>query len=822
MENKLKVMIVDDEPEALKFIAEILGDEFELTELATGEEALNIIHQDKPDIILLDIMLPGVDGNEVCRRIRADQALFNIKIVLITAKDRLSERLEGYEAGADDYISKPFQPEELVAKIRVFGRLIREEKKRQEAELALKNINKNMEYLLKERTRELEETNNHLRQRIEANKRMEEELRRHHDNLKDTVGERTSQLQQEIDQHKQTVVNLQESEERFRKLVELSPDFIALHRENKFTYLNRAGAQLLGASSPERFIGTPVMDTVHPAYRDSVRKRMEQLKGGITKVPLIEEKFLKLDGTTVDMEVASVLYNYSGKRFVQTIARDITERKIAEQSLKESEEKFSKAFETISEPVSLVDFASGKIVEVNNALLKLTGYERPDLIGKHPLETNLYENKKDREHILAELINKGWLKDYEMKMSTPDGIKNVVLSGNIITIRGKKHILSVIRDITASKKTELKLKESEETARALLNAPTDIINLVDKNGILLDFNKTFSQRMKQPLSKIIGLSLWELFPTEIANQRKKYIDEVVESGKFKRLEDKGANGVTYDCIIYPIFSKDKKVTKVAIIARDITERKQLEEQLVIAREQAEAANVAKSEFLANMSHELRTPMQGILGFARLGIAKVQQIPAEKILEYLKEIDNSGQRLLLLLNDLLDLAKLEAGKVEYNFTQFTLSKLVKLSIKEQSVLLQDKKISINFQPPDFNDEGSFDKDKIVQVIKNLLANAIRFSKIEGEIGIKIEETENSLLFSIFDHGVGIPETEKETIFDKFVQSSKTKNGSGGTGLGLAICKTIIEAHNGKVWAENNPQGGSIFRFKIPRCQPDSDH
>ena len=111
---------------------------------------------------------------------------------------------------------------------------------------------------------------------------------------------------------------------------------------------------------------------------------------------------------------------------------------------------------------------------------------------------------------------------------------------------------------------------------------------------------------------------------------------------------------------------------------------------------------------------------------------------------------------------------------------------------------------------------------MQVIKNLLANATRFSKIEGEVSIKIEEIENSLLFSIFDHGVGIPETEKETIFDKFVQSSKTKNGSGGTGLGLAICKTIIEAHNGKIWAENNPQGGSIFRFKIPRYQPDSDH
>lgn len=235
--------------------------------------------------------------------------------------------------------------------------------------------------------------------------------------------------------------------------------------------------------------------------------------------------------------------------------------------------------------------------------------------------------------------------------------------------------------------------------------------------------------------------------------------------------------------------------------------------LVIAKEAAESANKAKSEFLANMSHELRTPMHAILSFSKFGIKKIETATQDKILEYFQKIETSGTRLLTLLNDLLDLSKLESGKQSLEFNRYLLSGITAEIIEEMESMLVDKDIHILTSNNEDCNEVYCDRFKIGQVIRNLISNSIKFTDSGKNIYIRITNENDCMRFEIEDEGIGIPESELADVFNKFIQSSKTKTGAGGTGLGLAISKEIIQLHKGKIAAETSKNGGALFWFTL---------
>jgi signal transduction histidine kinase len=244
-----------------------------------------------------------------------------------------------------------------------------------------------------------------------------------------------------------------------------------------------------------------------------------------------------------------------------------------------------------------------------------------------------------------------------------------------------------------------------------------------------------------------------------------------------------------------------------------------------AKEVAEQANQLKSDFLANMSHELRTPMHHVLSFSHIGIKRLNS-SRDKALDCFDKIISAGNRMMDLVDNLLDLSKLESGKLEYTFAKSDVFMIINQTIAGLRYQLEKKEISIAVAEATVPTKVICDQSSIVQVIQNLLSNSIRFSEKNKKISISFDTTDLSiadkqeessilsLLVSIKDEGLGIPGDELDSIFDKFIQSSKTKTGAGGTGLGLSICHEIIKAHGGKIWAENNPDGGATFSFMLP--------
>ncbi|MEM7168099.1 MAG: PAS domain-containing sensor histidine kinase [Planctomycetota bacterium] len=273
-----------------------------------------------------------------------------------------------------------------------------------------------------------------------------------------------------------------------------------------------------------------------------------------------------------------------------------------------------------------------------------------------------------------------------------------------------------------------------------------------------------------------------------------------------------------------VTTKNKELQATnSLIEAKVTERTA---ELRASMEAAKAADQAKSAFLANISHELRTPMHAILSFSEFGIHKIDQVKREKLLRYFEHVQTSGQSLLSLLNNLLDLSKVQANKMEFRLERVAIGGLIEHVVEEFGTLAESRGVVLKYTEPSFEAEADLDKDRIIQVIRNLVSNAIKFTQVGGTIELGMRngellspdgETTPSMEVWVADEGVGIPEDQLEAIFDPFTQSSRTDSGSGGTGLGLAICDEIVSAHGGWIRALNRPEGGAIVEFAVP-CHP----
>jgi signal transduction histidine kinase/HAMP domain-containing protein len=236
----------------------------------------------------------------------------------------------------------------------------------------------------------------------------------------------------------------------------------------------------------------------------------------------------------------------------------------------------------------------------------------------------------------------------------------------------------------------------------------------------------------------------------------------------------------------------------------------------------EIASKHKSEFLANMSHELRTPLNAILGYAELILDKIYGDVPEKIQEVLERLQENGRHLLGLINDVLDLSKIEAGRLTLSLNDYSIQEVVQTVFSAVEPLAAEKNLALKVTVPSDLEPGKGDEQRIAQVLLNLVGNAIKFTE-KGEVGVEVTASDGMFLVSVSDTGPGLSEADQEKIFEEFHQAdSSTTREKGGTGLGLSIAKRIIEMHGGRIWVESSLGKGSTFWFTLPvRVEPQTE-
>ncbi len=434
--------------------------------------------------------------------------------------------------------------------------------------------------------------------------------------------------------------------------------------------------------------------------------------------------------------------------------------------------------------------------------------------------------------------------EQEVSFQRSDGTRVQVLMSKFDTQIGSQRIsLIAFMDITERVISKQKLREQQKYTQNIINsAPVGIAVIDPYKKKIVDINRKALEMFNTNRKEIFGGSCENLIcSSKGQNCIYRDLKAPVLNQQIRIKKENGQSLVLLKSIVPLQYDKKDCLVEAFI---DITAQYQNKKELEEAKEavdlyneelqkaiqhanefaqKAAIANEAKTQFLSNMSHELRTPMHGILSYSRFGIRKIEKVPRKKLLHYFQQINVSGDRLMELLNDLLDLSKLVSGKMSYEPELQSILPVIESIYSEFKMALIEKDVELIL--PEVKDEIKilFDKKRLAQVLSNLISNAIKFTAKGSTITIKAStssfekdgEKIDSYMVSVSDQGVGIPENELESVFDKFIQSSKTRTGAGGTGLGLAICKEVVDTHGGIIYAFNNQeQDGATFVFHLP--------
>jgi PAS domain S-box-containing protein len=625
-------------------------------------------------------------------------------------------------------------------------------------------------------------------------------------------------------------VDLKRSEANFRTFFESMTDMIMVCTvDGRLLFTNTAVTRTLGYA-PDELKRMHLLD-VHSVNK---REESEEVFASMFKgeresclLPLAHK-----DASLIPVETRVWFGQWNGVDCIFCISKNLS-------SEQEAQQRFERLFRNNPALMALSTLPDRQFYDVNDAFLKILGYPKCDIIGKTPIELNLFPHLEQQTEVADKLLKDGCISDFELQVRRKDGvILKGLFSGEVISSQGQQYFLTVMIDITERKRAEEKLKQATE--RLSLAVRAGGVGVWDYDPV----NNTLV--WDEQMFRLYGSTSDQFSGAYEAWQAGVHLEDVRQCDAEIQMALRGEKEFNTEFRVVWPDGNIHNIRALASVQRDaaghplhvigtnwdITDQKRAESelketnrQLAAATAQAEMANAAKSDFLANMSHEIRTPMNGVIGMTGLLLDTELNDDQRK---YAENVRVSGEVLLTIINDILDFSKLEAGKLELEMLDFDLSALLDDFAASIALQVQERGLEFICAPaPGVPSLLRGDPGRLRQVLVNMVSNAIKFTQ-KGEIAVLaslLSETdaEAVIRFSIRDTGIGIPADKRDGLFQKFTQGdSSTTRKYGGTGLGLSISKQIAELMGGEIGVENPSSslragvGGSGSDFWFTAC------
>lgn len=625
---------------------------------------------------------------------------------------------------------------------------------------------------------------------------------------------------EDVTEKRKAEKNFRESEDKFRRIFRrsLTPQLL-LSKDMKFIDCNNAAAVLLGYEDKSELINKTPGD-ISPEFQENNVPSSEAAANYVARtIEQGSDSFdwihLTKDGRSIYLHITLTLLIINGHEVIHVVWIDISKRVAREKEI----QKLSTIVE--QSPISVViTNLDGTIEYVNPFFEKITGYSKEEALGKNPsilksgltpfhTYIKLWKNITKGKTWKGEFINKKKNGKIYIESSILVPIKDS--AGNVVNYVGIKE------DITKKREAEEKLAESENRFKSLFYENESIILLFDPvNGNILEANQAACNFYGYTNTEIVKKSVFD-FNVKQEEELKILLNKIRNDEQHHFVfQHKLKSGVIKDVELYSGILRSKKKEVFYSVIHDISDKIKFQRELEKAKEKAEESDRLKSAFLANMSHEIRTPMNAILGFGAL--LEDEEIGIEERKQYVEIINTSGYSLLEIINDIIEMSKIEAGQISIHKKPTDVNQLMKIVYNQHSLIARKKNIELRLIPDSTYNNQAFllDETKIKQILVNLVNNAMKFTD-EGyvEFGFRIMQKE--IEFYVKDTGIGINQENHHLVFDRFNKITWDTDGKKvypGTGLGLSISKAFVEKMNGKIWLSSEKGKGTSFFFSIP--------